>query len=77
MDSRDDLIPASTSDVAEVLMHALCYDGRRRTHDAAELMARLVAERLVAYLERSGFVVMHAPTSNAPDSSRHPHPHRR
>ena len=28
MDPRDDLIPASTSDVAEVLMHALCYDGR-------------------------------------------------
>ena len=36
-------------------------------------MARLVAERLVAYLERSGFVVMRASTSNAPDSSRHPH----
>lgn len=77
MDPRDDLIPASTSDVAEVLVHALCYDGRKRTHDAAELMARLVAERLVAYLERSGFVVMRTPTRDAPDSSRHPHPHRR
>lgn len=32
-----------------------------------------MAERLVAYLERSGLVVMLAPTRNAPDSIWHPH----
>ena len=35
--------------------------GRKRTHDAGEMMAAIVAKRLVEHLERSGFVVMKKP----------------
>ena len=37
---------------------ALRYSGRKRTHDAGEMMAAIVAKRLVEHLERSGFIVM-------------------
>jgi hypothetical protein len=54
----DDLRPASTEDLADALAFALRFDGRKRKQDAAEMMARIVAKRLVEHLERSGFVVM-------------------
>jgi hypothetical protein len=40
------------------LAFALRYAGRKRVHNADELMAEVVARRLVEHLERSGFVVM-------------------
>ena len=40
---------------------ALRCSGRKRVHDADEVMARITAERLVEHLERSGYVVMHKP----------------
>ena len=42
------------------LASALAF-GRKRVHNADELMARIVAERLVDYLSRAGFVVMAKP----------------
>ena len=40
---------------------ALRYRGCKRTHDAGEMMAAIVAKRLVEHIERSGFVVMKKP----------------
>jgi len=45
----------------DALAFALRFDGRKRKNDAAEIMARIVAKRLVEHLERSGFVVMKRP----------------
>jgi hypothetical protein len=42
------------------------YDGRRRIHTSDGLMARITADRLVEYLERSGFVVMKRPAARPP-----------
>ena len=57
----DDLRPASPEDLADALAFALRFDGRKRKHDAGEIMARIVARRLVEHPERSGFVVMKRP----------------
>jgi len=71
----DDLKAAGEDEIADALMHALRFDGRRRVHDADELMARLVAERLVAHLRRCGFRLMRVPSAPPPDTSPHRHPH--
>ena len=60
-DSDDKLSPADPSDLAAALAFALRYQGRKRVHDADEIMAEIVAKRLVRHLERSGFVVMKRP----------------
>jgi hypothetical protein len=57
----DDRKPASAADLADALAFALRYSGRKRTHDSAEIMAAIVAKRLVEHLERSGFVIMRKP----------------
>jgi len=57
------LTPASPDDLADALAFALRFQGRKRKHDAAELMAQIVAKRLVDHLERSGFVVLKRPPS--------------
>jgi hypothetical protein len=56
MTDADRLTPASSEDLADALAFALRYSGRKRTHDAGEMMAAIVAKRLVKHLERSGFV---------------------
>jgi uncharacterized protein (DUF433 family) len=56
-----DLTPATAEDLADALAFALRYSGRKRVHDAGEMMAAIVAKRLVEHLERSGFVVMKKP----------------
>ena len=61
MSDADRLTPASSEDLADALAFALRYSGRKRTHDAGEMMAAIVAKRLVEHLERSGFVVMKKP----------------
>ena len=35
--------------------------GRKRVHNADEIMAEIVVKRLVEHLERAGFVVMERP----------------
>ena len=41
-----------------LLAFALRYQGRKRVHNADEIMSDIVAKRLVDHLERAGFVVM-------------------
>ncbi len=60
-DAPDRLTPATPDDLADALAFALRFDGRRPKHDAAEMMAAIVAKRLVEHLERVGFVVMKRP----------------
>ena len=57
----DGLTPASPEDLASALAFALRFHGRKRTHNADEIMAEVVAKRLVEHLERAGFVVMKRP----------------
>jgi hypothetical protein len=40
---------------------ALRFLGRKRVHNSDEIMAEIVAKRLVEHLERAGFVVMKPP----------------
>jgi hypothetical protein len=65
-----DLRPATPAEIADSLSFALRYDGRRRVHHADDAMARITADRLVAHLERSGFVIMKRPDAAAPTTSR-------
>ncbi len=60
-DAPESLTPAAPEDLADALAFALRFEGRKRTHDAAEIMARIVARRLVDHLDRCGFVVMKKP----------------
>ena len=46
----------------DALAFALRFQGRKRVHNADEIMAEIVAKRLVEHLERAGFVVMKRPT---------------
>ena len=57
----DTLSPAEPHEVAETIAFALRYSGRKRVHDSSEMMAAIVARRLVEHLARSGFVVMKRP----------------
>ncbi len=61
MPDADTLTPADPSALASTLAYALRFDGRNRVHNADEIMAEIVAERLVEHLERSGFVIMKKP----------------
>jgi hypothetical protein len=57
MPNADDrLKPASPEDLADAIAFALRFNGRKRVHNADELMSAIVAKRLVEHLERSGFV---------------------
>ena len=57
-DDRDQLSPATPEDVADALAFALRFQGRKRIHNADEIMAEIVAKRLVELLQRAGFVIM-------------------
>jgi len=59
--THENLSLASAEEIADAIAFALRYSGRKRVHDAAEMMSLIVAKRLVAHLERSGFVVMKRP----------------
>jgi hypothetical protein len=61
MPDADKLTPADPSDLANALAYALRFQGRKRVHNANEIMAGIVAKRLVDHLERAGFVVMKKP----------------
>ena len=61
MPPDEPLQPAKPEDIADALAFALRYSGRKRVHDSAEIMASIVAKRLVEHLERCGFVIMRKP----------------
>ena len=61
MTDAQQLTPAKPDDIAEAIAFALRYSGRKRVNDAGEMMARIVAERLVEALDRAGFVIMQRP----------------
>ncbi len=61
MPDAEPLTPADPSDLASALAFALRFQGRKRVHNADEIMAEIVAKRLVEHLERAGFVVMKRP----------------
>ena len=60
-DAPDRLTPAAPDDLADALAFALRFNGRKRARDSGEIMAAIVARRLVEHLEQSGFVVMRKP----------------
>ena len=57
----DNLTPTDPNDVAAALAFALRYSGRKRARNADDIMAEIVAKRLVEHLQRAGFVVMKKP----------------
>jgi hypothetical protein len=73
-DLEEKLSPADPDDLAAAIAFALKFEGRKRWHDADELMADIVAKRLIRYLERARYVVMRRPPiggsapTNAPAS---------
>ena len=61
MSDADRLTLADPKDVAGALASGLRYRGRKRVYDSGEIMAWIVAERLVAHLEESGIVIIQKP----------------
>jgi hypothetical protein len=61
MPDPEKLTPADPDDLAAALALALRFQGRKRVHNADELMAEIVAKRLIEHLERAGFEVMKKP----------------
>jgi len=60
-DAPERLTPATPEDVADALAFALRFQGRKRVHNADELISKIVAKRLVRHLERARYVVMKRP----------------
>ena len=59
----DKLTPADPVDLAWSIAFALRFEGKKRWHDADDMMAAIVADRIVKSLERSGYVIMKKPPS--------------
>ena len=59
MSDADRLALANPKDVELALASALSISGRRPVPAAREIMANIVAERLVKHLEESNFVIDH------------------
>ncbi|MGO9742308.1 MAG: hypothetical protein ACLPN5_12505 [Roseiarcus sp.] len=57
----ESLTQAAPQEIVDSIAFALRYSGRKRVSDASEMMAAIVAKRLVEHLSRSGFVVMRRP----------------
>ncbi len=55
------LMPTTPEELAKSLSYALRFNGRKRVTVGDELLAQIVAERLVEYLEQAGYVVMKRP----------------
>ena len=60
-DASEPLTAADPADLAAALAFALRYQGRKRAHNVDEIIAKIVAGRLVDHLARAGFVVMKRP----------------
>ena len=57
--------PTTADDLESALAFALRFEGRKRVHNADEIMTAIVAKRLAAHLERAGFAVMKKPADVA------------
>jgi len=68
------LHPATPDEIAESLSFALRYEGHNRVHHADDMMARIMADRLVRRSERSRLVVMKQPAGPDLTTSRMPMP---
>jgi hypothetical protein len=55
------LTPATPEALADSLSFALRFEGRKSKHDSDKLSADIVAQRLVRYLDKAGYVVMKKP----------------
>ena len=55
------LRPADPDELRLAISMALQHDGRRRFRHGDDLMAKLVADHLVRYLEERSYVVMQRP----------------
>ena len=65
------LTPAPPQEIAETIAFALRYSGRKRVNDSSEMMATIVAKRLVEHLQRSRPAVLpYLITVEIDDSSR-------
>ena len=73
-DDKLALRTTTADELQDSLSFALRYEGRKRVHQADDVMARITAERLVRHLEASGYVLMKKPGRDAPSTSRHRHP---
>jgi hypothetical protein len=60
LDPAENLTAADPDDLAAALAFALRFQ-RKRVHNANEIMAEIVAKRLVEHLAPAGFVVMKRP----------------
>ncbi len=78
MSPPEPLSPAAPEEIADAIAFALRYSGRKRVNITSEMMAAIVAKRLVEHLARSGFVVMKRPplSGSAPLAPPAPHPGR-
>jgi hypothetical protein len=65
------LTPADPADVANALAFAMRFNGRKRVHDADDMMAQIAAKRLVEHLALSGFVVMKKPPASLHSDAAH------
>ena len=61
MSNDDKLTPAEPPRCRDCALIRPTSWAKLRKYQAAETMAKLVAERLVEHLERSGFVIMRKP----------------
>ena len=75
-DEKNDLRPATPDEIHGVLSYGLQYEGKRRVHSAADIIAQVTVERLRETMERCGLVVMKRPDAVAPSTSGHKHPHK-
>jgi hypothetical protein len=68
-DLPEKLIPARRDDLIATLAFALTRDSRLARMQSAELLASIVAERIVERLEASGYIVMRGPPAPGPRQS--------
>jgi hypothetical protein len=69
MPDAPSLRQATADEIADALSFALHYDGRKRRHDADQVMGRITADRLVRHLQAAGFMVMKAASGAAPTTA--------
>ncbi len=72
-DEKNGLRLATAEEVQQTLAFSLRFRGGKRVHDADEMMARIVADRLIEHLRISGFVyVMWKPSVEPNSITCHP-----
>ncbi len=54
--------PTRPEDIANALAFALRYSWRKRVQDSTEIMAAIVAKRLIERLDRCGFIILKKPS---------------